>query len=121
MQRDIDAALQQLQASMGVDIAHDVTRGIDHLGPVEKLVALQKIMPLKLPSQQSSNPSSAAAEHEITYLKLVGGGYCPMQLPSKNNAFFARQSSLVPDGVDPMSSPALAICAARQRRSPAIS
>ena len=82
MQSDIDAALQQLQAAMGADIARDVTRGIDHLVPAEKLVALQKIMPLQLPSQQSSNPSSAAAEHEITYLKLVGGGYCPMQLPS---------------------------------------
>ena len=54
--------------------------------------------------------------HEIAYLKLVGGGYCPMSLPNDNNPFFTRQSGLALGNAttDPMDSPALAICAARE-------
>jgi hypothetical protein len=37
-----------------------------------------------------------------------------MKLPKENNPFFIRQCGLTPDGVDPMDSPALALCAARE-------
>lgn len=112
VQKDIDAALEQLRATMGAGIVSDMTREMDSLAPVEKLGQLSAIMPMQLPSQQAA----PAVTHEIAYLQLVGGGYCPISLPNDNNPLFKRQSGLALDDAtaDPMDSPALAICAARQ-------
>jgi hypothetical protein len=75
LQRDIDAALDQIGAVMGADIVRDMNEEMGTMGAVQRLEQLSAIMPLQLPSQQAS----ADPMHEVAYLKLVGGGFCPVQ------------------------------------------
>ena len=105
VERDIAAALSQLGAALGEDTVRDMLQEMQSLAPSDKLSRLLAMgFSLELPS------ASPAAE--IEYLKLVGGGYCPMKLPRDTVAYFQRQGAFAESG-DPMDSPALSVCAAR--------
>lgn len=107
IERDIAAALSQLRDAMGDDLVRDMTQEMQNLPPSEQLGCLMAMgVPLELPS------ASPAPLHEIEYLKLVGGGFCPMKLPHSNNSYFQRQGGFADSG-DPMDSPALCVCASR--------
>jgi hypothetical protein len=107
VEADVAAALSQLRAALGEDMVRDMMQQMRSLPPSEKLARLLSMgLPLDLPS------ASPSPVHEIEYIKLVGGGYCPMKLPGDNNGYFVRQGGFAGSG-DPMDSPALSVCALR--------
>jgi hypothetical protein len=116
IQADIDAALAQLGASLGLDVVQDLRANMEResLPPAQQLAQLLSFgIPVQLPSQQSNHRAMC----EVQYLRLFDGGYCPLQPPRGGPAatpYFERVRDLtVPPGNNPMESVAVAVLAAR--------